>query len=71
MNVSTEKLQEALDYIREINSHELSDLTWDGKTSNDIAVNISAEDFQYVGLNNVSFAEFNYLVDRKALKDEV
>jgi uncharacterized protein YdgA (DUF945 family) len=63
MNVDTKKLQESLDYINSINQCDLDDITWNGRKSDDLAINIKAERFKFMGLDNIDFARFNGIVD--------
>jgi hypothetical protein len=59
MKVDINKLQEALDYIKLINSVDLDKIDWG--TTDFPAVSVS--DFKFIGLSNVSFAELNNIVD--------
>lgn len=63
MNVDVKKLQGALDYIKAINKCDLSELLWDGNKSSEVAINVDVEEFKFMGLSNVSFAEFNDLIN--------
>ena len=63
MDVDVKKLQEALDYIKAINSCNLDELLWDGDKSAEVAINVSVEDFKFMGLTNLYFAQFNELTN--------
>ena len=63
MNVDVKKLQDALDYIKAINECDLNEILWDGNKSSEVAINVTVEDFKFMGLNNVNFAEFNEITN--------
>ena len=57
MLVNIKQLQDAIDYINEVNSQKLQDLTWfDPVTGKVIPVNPKhIDEWKFVGLNNVDF----------------
>lgn len=63
MNVDVKKLQEALDYIKAINECNLDELFWGGYKSSEVAINVSLEDFKFMGLSNLYFAQLNDLIN--------
>lgn len=63
MNVDVTKLQDALDYIKTINRCDLIDILWDGNKSSEVAINVTVEYFKFMGLNNVTFAELNEIIN--------
>lgn len=63
MDVDVKKLQEALDYIKAINFCNLDELLWDGNKSSEVAINVTVDDFKFMGLSNVMFAEFNEITN--------
>ena len=62
MKVDLDKLKETLDYLAEINKADLADIVWlvDGKEL--LATPKQIIQWQYIGLNNVLFAENHFAV---------